>query len=363
MLIPLRCDAPLYHRPWGTLGLMALCTVLHITVGRSDAVDDWVLVYGHWNPLQWITSVLVHDGWMHLIGNMVFLWVFGLIVEGKVGWWRFLLVVLGISLVSCGIEQTAMLGATGASLGFSGVLFGLMAMAWLWAPENEVDVILFLPPIVRHFEWSVQTLGWIFLGREVLFFILDGFAVGSALLHLLGAVVGAPLGYVMLRKQWVECEGWDVLSRRQQQQAPSPSRLKGVQAQTPYPPIAPVASLPVVSVGELLSEGRLDEAMAACRANPAAVDPALLQRLAAKLVEVGRWQDAESIADLRLRGEPEHVATRLMKAWALVQMKRPSAALEVLEGLQVTADMDRQRYARIRAEAERSQAENPYEFA
>ena len=41
---------------------------------------------------------------------MVFLWGFGLVVEGKLGWWRFLLIYLAIGVTQCAFEQTIMLG-------------------------------------------------------------------------------------------------------------------------------------------------------------------------------------------------------------------------------------------------------------
>ncbi len=57
---------------------------------------------------------------MHLVGNMFFLWGFGLVVEGKLGWWRFLLLYLTIGAIYSVIIQTSMLGATeGGALGAS----------------------------------------------------------------------------------------------------------------------------------------------------------------------------------------------------------------------------------------------------
>lgn len=88
MLIPLRTDAPLYHGPWATIALIVINVVVQIwaTATRYEHVDPYLVEYGVINPLQWFTSIFLHLGWMHLIGNMVFLWVFGQVVEGKIGW-------------------------------------------------------------------------------------------------------------------------------------------------------------------------------------------------------------------------------------------------------------------------------------
>ena len=41
------------------------------------------------HPLQWLTNIFLHAGFFHLVGNMIFLWTFGFVVEGKLGWLPF----------------------------------------------------------------------------------------------------------------------------------------------------------------------------------------------------------------------------------------------------------------------------------
>lgn len=59
---------------------------------------------------QWVTSIFMHAGIGHLVGNMIFLWSFGLIVEGKVGWKVFLAIYFLMGVGESGIEQIMMLG-------------------------------------------------------------------------------------------------------------------------------------------------------------------------------------------------------------------------------------------------------------
>ena len=104
----------------------------------ASLVNQLILQYGTFKPWQWITSNFMHAGIMHLLGNMFCLWGFGLVVEGKIGWWRFLLVYLGIGITQCGLEQTLMLFADeGGSLGASAIIYGLMAMCMVWAPRMK----------------------------------------------------------------------------------------------------------------------------------------------------------------------------------------------------------------------------------
>ena len=137
LVFPWRSDAPLYHGPWATLGVIAAYLGL-AAVDRGPGGDialAWSLAYDDGvQPLAWITSALAHAGWVHLLGNLIAFWVFAPIIEGKLGWWRFLLVVLGIMACSGAIEQAAFWGNEGYSLGLSGVVYALMAMALIWAP-------------------------------------------------------------------------------------------------------------------------------------------------------------------------------------------------------------------------------------
>ena len=98
-MIPYATDAPIYHWPKATVALIVINTlVFGFTIGMNDEqITPWLLTYGNGlHPLQWVSSLFLHAGLMHLIGNMIFLWSFGLVVEGKVGSLVFLAVYLGI---------------------------------------------------------------------------------------------------------------------------------------------------------------------------------------------------------------------------------------------------------------------------
>ena len=85
----------------------------------------------------------MHMGWMHLIGNMIFLWAFGLIVEGKVGWMAFSSIYLVIGTLYGLFLQVSSLvvGWDGFALGASAAIFGLLAMCIAWAPANEFTLL------------------------------------------------------------------------------------------------------------------------------------------------------------------------------------------------------------------------------
>lgn len=229
LFVPISTDAPIYHWPIATVSLIvanvlafAVC-VWGLVTGNIEyeTLERFALSYETINPLQWVTSAFLHAGPFHLMGNMFFLWAFGLIVEGKVGTWRFLAIYMSIAVGECVIEQLMMLVLVGEgqSLGASSAVFGLMMIALIWAPENDVECVLvfglFLLVRALAFEIKVVTLAMLFLFLQVAEMLFAGFSVSSGLLHMLGALVGAPIGLWMLHTGRVDCENWDVISRNE----------------------------------------------------------------------------------------------------------------------------------------------------
>ena len=145
MFIPIGTDAPLYFFPYATIASIVVnCVAFGVcwTAGPG-AVEPWILAHGDGlHPLQWVTSIFLHADPIHLLGNMFFLWIFGLIIEGKIGWFKFLAIYLGIGVGQCALEQLIMSshGSYG-SLGASAAISGLMAIAMIWAPQNEINIV------------------------------------------------------------------------------------------------------------------------------------------------------------------------------------------------------------------------------
>src|SRR5262249_45472444 len=144
-IFPWGTDAPLYHRPIVTIGLV-LANVASFFLFPAKQYEDWTLVLGDGlHPLQWLTNIFMHAGWFHLIGNVIFLWTFGMVVEGKLGWWAFLLIYIGLGVgESAAMQLLVPSGEPVHMLGVSGIIFGLLAMCLVWAPKNEVVCIVWL---------------------------------------------------------------------------------------------------------------------------------------------------------------------------------------------------------------------------
>lgn len=218
IIIPLNTDAPIYYWPWMTLVLIAANAVTFFLTGFGRETDGWLLQFGNGlHPLEWLACNFLHFGWLHLIGNMVFLWGFGMIVEGKLGWWRFLSLYLFIGVLGAAFIQLVMLGhkneltITGVG-GSSLVVFGLLAVCMIWAPKNELDVFLWFGFRPMTVEISNLVFGTWYIAEQLFCAWLSGFSMGSSVGHLVGAFWGAALGVAMLKLGWVDCENWDLFA-------------------------------------------------------------------------------------------------------------------------------------------------------
>lgn len=185
-VLPVSTDARPRRIPSVTLSLLALNVLTFLyTTAHPDAFNRWQLLpassgngMAH-TLLTLLTSLFLHVGWLHLLGNLWFLWLFGPPMEDAIGKRAFLLLYLGggltAGLLHLAIAQLdALRGATGASLvGASGAISAILA-----------------PFAVRFHRAHVRVFGLPLLllpGRSVL---LDVPAVAGLVLWLLLNVVG-----------------------------------------------------------------------------------------------------------------------------------------------------------------------------
>jgi membrane associated rhomboid family serine protease len=345
VLIPWSTDAPIYHRPWGTIGLILVNVLIFAWELHADpeTLAGLVLRFGDgYHPVQWLTNHFLHADIMHLLGNMVFLWVFGLIVEGKLGWRRFLPLYLGICLIDSVIVQSAMLGADdGGALGASGAIFALMLISLVWAPANEIGCLLFIWIVPKTFDAPVWIICSLFLLWNVLMAALDSFAMGTAMLHLSGALVGAAAGVLAVRRGWVDCEGWDAFSRLRlwRGKAPPPaaaSRVDGAEAQRVLSERRAQAQ---VLIHEYIVSGEGALALRVLREATLATGRWSLARadllgLIDALIAERAFTEVRPLLGEALQRFPDAVpGLRLHEARMLLDLRRPAKALELLDAL------------------------------
>lgn len=115
----------------------------------------------HWTSLlelpahrYWalVTYMFIHGGWLHVIGNMWFLWIFGASVEDRVGHLRFLIFYLLCGIGSVLAYMTLAPGSAIPTLGASGAISGIMGAYIILYPTARVLTLIpvfFLPLLVQ----------------------------------------------------------------------------------------------------------------------------------------------------------------------------------------------------------------------
>ncbi len=216
--IPTGTDAPIYHLPYTTVGLIVVNVACFAATGFGDPETTlpWILEWGHINPIEWVTTMFSHGSVGHIVGNMIFLWSFGVVVEGKIGWYRMLGLYMAIGIIQAAFVQVIMLPwGEGGALGASSAIMGLMAITMVWAPKNELKIFYFFWVLVFFrlgvFEITLMWFSiWYLLWEIVSWSLFHGGSMSTPALHLSGAMFGLAAGVLMLKKGWVDCENWDL---------------------------------------------------------------------------------------------------------------------------------------------------------
>ena len=143
-----------------------------------------------------LTSMFMHGGWLHIIGNMWFLWIFGNNVEDAMGPVRFALFYLLCGLAAAGAQIAANVDSPIPMVGASGAIGGVMGAYIVLYPRVHVHLLVYLGFLVTTIAVPAVAM----LGYWMLFQVLGGFkSIGSGgggvafWAHIGGFVSGAVL--------------------------------------------------------------------------------------------------------------------------------------------------------------------------
>jgi membrane associated rhomboid family serine protease len=149
-MIPLRALVLRRSTPVMTLLIILVNTLIFLVevsmplYPREQFIQHYALVPDHLHFSNLITSMFLHGGWLHLIGNMWFLWVFGSHIEDVMGSARFLVFYL-ISGIASALTQTALnLGSPVPTIGASGAIAGVMGAFLILYPRVRVYTLIFI---------------------------------------------------------------------------------------------------------------------------------------------------------------------------------------------------------------------------
>ena len=208
-MFPLRDTQPSYSKPVVTVLLIVVNLLVFLFEFSLDAFsqNDFIYAYGlvpdHFRFINVLTSMFLHGGWMHVLGNMWFLWIFGDNVEDILGHGKFLLFYLLCGVAAAMTQVYLSLGSRVPMVGASGAIAGVMGAYLVKFPRSRIYTLVFY-----IFITTIDVPAWVMLiywfaiqffsglgslaaptaqGGTAFFAHVGGFVAGIGLIYLLGA--------------------------------------------------------------------------------------------------------------------------------------------------------------------------------
>jgi membrane associated rhomboid family serine protease len=147
-MIPLRDSQPSYSKPFVTIGLIVVNVLVFLfqVSLESFSLNHFITVYGivpdRLQTYTLATSMFLHGGWMHLIGNMWFLWIYGDNVEDILGHGKYLVFYL-LCGIAAGVAHVLLNpGSRVPTIGASGAISGVMGAYLVKFPHSRIVTLV-----------------------------------------------------------------------------------------------------------------------------------------------------------------------------------------------------------------------------
>jgi rhomboid family protein len=181
-MIPLRDNIPASRFPAATLGIIALNVLVFLhELKMGPRLEDTLLSFAiiparYTEPdvaqlftfpeqvFAFFSSMFLHGGWIHLLGNMWTLWIFGDNVEDRLGRTRYVALYLGSGVAAALLHIYTNAGSPVPTIGASGAIAGIMGAYFRFYPRARVETLV--PPFIFGPTFvlpAVLFLGWWFL--------------------------------------------------------------------------------------------------------------------------------------------------------------------------------------------------------
>lgn len=183
-MFPLYDENPTRITPYFTYGLigMNVLVFLHEVSLSNTQLEQFFQLYavvpqqlttnwsGEWATL--FTSQFLHGGWLHLISNMVYLWVFGNNIEDRLGHLKYLFFYLTCGALAALCQWFIGINSIIPSLGASGAISGVLGAYLIWFPRARITTLIFL----GFFITTVNVPALVIIGIFFIQNLISGFA-------------------------------------------------------------------------------------------------------------------------------------------------------------------------------------------
>ena len=220
-MIPLRDDIPSRTAPILNYALIAANVLAFFyELALGSGLDEFIHRYGVIPSLYFyrdvplivgvvplFTSMFLHGGWLHIAGNLLYLYIFGDNVEDRFGHWRYLCFYLGAGVVAGLAHVVANASSTVPSIGASGAIGGVLGAYMMLYPRARVVTLIPIFVFVQFVELpALLLLGFWFLQQ----FLMGTLSLGAGsaeaggvawFAHIGGFLFGAILGRLLARPE------------------------------------------------------------------------------------------------------------------------------------------------------------------
>ncbi len=177
-------------------------------LAHTSAYDVFVYQHGFRpadpNFVDLLTSLFLHAGFLHLAGNMLFLWIYGDNVEHRLGHLRYLLAYVGTGIAATLFHAAFQPSSQLPLIGASGAISGVLGFYFLWFPRNAVRLLLLFPFLLRVTVPARVLIGVYIVLENLVPFLLtrgggaSGIAYGA---HIGGFLSGLATAWLMDRRE------------------------------------------------------------------------------------------------------------------------------------------------------------------
>jgi len=225
-MIPLRDVIPSRTTPYVTISLVTINVLVFLyQFSLGPAVNQFVLAFGlvpaSFSWVNIVTSMFLHGGFLHVAGNMLYLWIFGDNVEDRMGHGRFLAFYLLCGTAAALGQTLTVPDSVVPMVGASGAVAGVMGAYFVLYPHSRIVTLL---PIFIFIQ-IIEVPAIVFLGVWFVMQLLSG--VGSIAMatggepaggiafwaHIAGFAAGILGVFVFRRPQRQRVEWWNDLDR------------------------------------------------------------------------------------------------------------------------------------------------------
>ena len=166
-MIPLHDSVRSRIRPVVSISLILINIVIFIYQLQLRGMDSQIFIsrwsvipaLGFVQPWRYLTANFIHGSWSHLLGNMLFLWIFGDNIEDKIGHFKFLYFYLLMGVLALMAQSMTAIQSIVPIIGASGSIAGIMGAYFVCCPRSRV--LTYIPPFfVFPIPSFIYLIGW-----------------------------------------------------------------------------------------------------------------------------------------------------------------------------------------------------------